>query len=61
MTTDESTPSAEGSEDEAPPDPPVEGLATDRETGSTPTDPKVDEVGIPPAGGDPMGGEAPSG
>jgi hypothetical protein len=40
---------------------PADDLATDPATGSTPTDPMVDEVGPPPAGRDPMAGEAPGG
>jgi hypothetical protein len=40
---------------------PVDLVATDPSTGSTPPDPRVDEVGPPPAGADPMAGEAPSG
>ena len=40
---------------------PSDDLETDPATGSTPTDPMVDEVGPPPAGRDPMAGEAPSG
>ncbi len=35
-------------------------LASDPVTGSTPTDPSVDDVGLPPGGDDPMAGEAPS-
>jgi hypothetical protein len=49
-----------GTQDEEP----VAGadpLLTDPETGSTPADPVVDDVGLPPAGEDPMAGEAPSG
>jgi hypothetical protein len=45
----------------APPQEPADVVATDPETGSTPPDPRAGEVGLPPAGADPMAGEAPSG
>lgn len=39
----------------------ADDLAEDPQTGSTPEAPQVEESGLPPAGDDPMGGEAPSG
>ena len=61
MTTDEQQPGTDKrTRRRRRPEDHVDDLATDPATGSTPPDPTVDEVGPPPLGRDPMGGEAPS-
>ncbi|MDP1819243.1 MAG: hypothetical protein Q8K58_05040 [Acidimicrobiales bacterium] len=54
---------AEARPGDAPPDGDEEeaGDRADPVTGSTKPDPMIDETGLPPAGDDPMGGQAPSG